>query len=443
MFESLTEKLTTVTQRLSGQGRISEKDVDQALREVRLALLEADVNFRVARKFVSRVRKRAVGTEILRSITPGQQIVKIVHEEMTSILSGDNHRLETAPKTPTVIMLVGLQGSGKTTTAAKLALNLRKNGNETLLVAADLRRPAAIEQLESLGKQLTIPVYREDSPSAPVKVAHEGIKKAESLNIPWVILDTGGRLHIDTPMIKELQEIKEAVNPHETLLVLDSMTGQDAVLSSQEFHEQVGLTGIILTKLDGDARGGAALSVTEVTGIPIKYIGVGEKVNDLEQYHPDRLASRILGMGDVLSLVEKAQEEVNEEQAKELDKKMRTASFTLEDFLDQFQTVRRMGSLSQIMEMLPGFSQISKKLPKEALDEKQLVSAEAIIRSMTYQERRNPDIIGGSRRKRIANGSGTKPQDVNQLLNKFRQTQKLMKQVSQGKIPGGPLGFLG
>ena len=443
MFETLTEKLTGVLGRLTGKGRLTEKDVDDALREVRLALLEADVNFRVARDFVGSVRERAVGSGVLQSISPGQQVVKIVHEELTAILSGGNHKLEPSPQPPTVVMLAGLQGSGKTTTAAKLALQIRKRGQGSMLVAADLRRPAAIEQLEILGRQLSISVYREDPSSTAVKVARAGVERAKAEGIPWVILDTGGRLHIDDAMMQELEEVKGAVHPHETLLVLDAMTGQDAVQSSQEFHQRVGITGVILTKLDGDARGGAALSVTQVTGIPIKYIGVGEKTDALEPFYPDRLASRILGMGDVLTLVEKAQQEIDEKKAGEIEQKMRRAAFTLEDFLDQLQSVKRMGSFSQIMDMIPGFSQISKRLPQDALDEKQLGKVEAVIRSMTPQERHTPDIIGGSRRKRIARGSGTMPQDVNQLLNQFRQAQRMMKQIAQGKMPRGPMGMLG
>lgn len=439
MFETLTEKLTAVFNKLRGKGKLTEKDVDEALKEVRMALLEADVNFRVARDFVDRVRQRAVGTGVLQSLTPGQQVVTIVYEELTKILSGGDHNLKPAPQSPTVVMLVGLQGSGKTTTAAKLALRLRRQGQRPLLVAADLKRPAAIDQLITLGKQLDIPVYQEGTSSTAVKVCQAGVTKARELGTNWVLLDTGGRLHIDDALMQELVEIKQAVAPHETLLVVDAMTGQDAVRSAQEFHQKVGLAGVILTKLDGDARGGAALSVTHVTGVPIKFVGVGEKNDALEPFYPDRMASRILGMGDVRTLVEKAQQEVDEKRAKELEKKLRTATFDLEDFLEQLQRVRKMGPLTQVLEMLPGFSQVSKRLPKEAIDENQFSRIEAIIHSMTPNERRGPEMINASRRRRIAMGSGTTPQDVSQLLNQFRQAQKLMKQLANvrgSKLPG-------
>ncbi|MEE8159735.1 MAG: signal recognition particle protein [Dehalococcoidia bacterium] len=435
MFEALTDKLTAAFNRLTSRGRLAEKDVDEALRQVRLALLEADVNFKVARDFVAKVRERAVGQDVLESLSPGQQVVKIVHEELTAVLSGDNHKLTRSSQSPTVLMLVGLQGSGKTTTAAKLASQLRRQGQTSLLIAADLRRPAAIEQLVALGKQMDIPVYSEDTSSTTVKVARAGIDRARELGMSWAIIDTGGRLHIDKEMMRELAEVHDRVSPHEVILVLDAMTGQDAVQAAEEFHRQVPLTGLIMTKLDGDARGGAALSVTRVTGIPIKFLGMGERTDALEPFHPDRLASRILGMGDVLTLVEKAQEVVDEKRAKELEKKLRKASFDLEDFLEQLQNLKRMGSIGQFMEMIPGFSQMSKRLPKGAFDEGELTKVEAIIHSMTPQERRNPDIINGSRRRRIALGSGTKPQDINQLINQFGQAQKMMRQMTQGRGP--------
>ncbi len=435
MFEALTDKLTAAFNRLTSRGRLAEKDVDEALRQVRLALLEADVNFKVARDFVAKVRERAVGQDVLESLSPGQQVVKIVHEELTAVLSGDNHKLIRSSQSPTVLMLVGLQGSGKTTTAAKLASQLRRQGQTSLLIAADLRRPAAIEQLVALGKQMDIPVYSEDTSSTTVKVARAGIDRARELGMSWAIIDTGGRLHIDKEMMRELAEVHDRVSPHEVILVLDAMTGQDAVQAAEEFHRQVPLTGLIMTKLDGDARGGAALSVTRVTGIPIKFLGMGERTDALEPFHPDRLASRILGMGDVLTLVEKAQEVVDEKRAKELEKKLRKASFDLEDFLEQLQNLKRMGSIGQFMEMIPGFSQMSKRLPKGAFDEGELTKVEAIIHSMTPQERRNPDIINGSRRRRIALGSGTKPQDINQLINQFGQAQKMMRQMTQGRGP--------
>ena len=433
MFEALTERLNDVFKTLTGKGRLTEKDVDDGLRQVRLALLEADVNFKVVRDLVNQVRERAVSEDVMTSLSPGQQVVKIINEELTSILSGGDHKLIQASRPPTVVMMVGLQGSGKTTTAAKLALHARQEGHRPLLIAADLRRPAAIEQLATLGKQLDIPVYQEDPSSTAVKVAKAGVKHAEQTGLDWAIVDTGGRLHIDEEMMVELQDVKSAVSPHEILLVSDAMTGQDAVSSAQEFHERVSLTGLIMTKLDGDARGGAAISITQVTSVPIKFIGVGERTDALEPFYPDRLASRILGMGDVLSLIEKAQQAVDEEQAKQLEKKIRTASFDLEDFLEQFQSVKKMG-FTQILDMIPGFSQMKKRLPQE-FDEKQLVKFEAIIQSMTPGERHDPDILNGRRRRRIAMGSGTAPQDVNQLLNQFRQAQKLMKQMSRARSP--------
>ena len=433
MFEALTEKLDGIFQRLTGKGRLTEKDVDEALRQVRLALLEADVNFRVARDLVSRVRERAVDSAVMESLSPGQQVVKIVHEELTAILSGGDHKLTQASRLPTILMLVGLQGSGKTTTAAKLAFQLRQRGQGSLLIAADLRRPAAIQQLVTLGKQLDIPVYQEDASSTTVKVVRAGVQQAEQMGANWAIIDTGGRLHIDEEMMEEMEEVKSAVSPDEVLLVVDAMTGQDAVLSAQEFHQRVNITGLIIAKLDGDARGGAAISITQVTGVPIKFIGVGERTDALEPFYPDRLASRILGMGDVLSLIDKAEQAVDEKQAKEIERKIRRATFDLEDFLEQFQSVKKMG-LSQILEMIPGFSQVKKRMPSE-FDEKQLIKFEAIIRSMTPDERHNPDILNGRRRRRIAVGSGTTPQDVNQLLNQFRQAQKLMKQLSRSRGP--------
>ena len=433
MFEALTEKLDGIFQRLTGKGRLTEKDVDEALRQVRLALLEADVNFRVARDLVSRVRERAVDSAVMESLSPGQQVVKIVHEELTAILSGGDHKLTQASRLPTILMLVGLQGSGKTTTAAKLAFQLRQRGQGSLLIAADLRRPAAIQQLVTLGKQLDIPVYQEDASSTTVKVVRAGVQQAEQMGVNWAIIDTGGRLHIDEEMMEEMEEVKSAVSPDEVLLVVDAMTGQDAVLSAQEFHQRVNITGLIIAKLDGDARGGAAISITQVTGVPIKFIGVGERTDALEPFYADRLASRILGMGDVLSLIDKAEQAVDEKQAKEIERKIRRATFDLEDFLEQFQSVKKMG-LSQILEMIPGFSQVKKRMPSE-FDEKQLIKFEAIIRSMTPDERHNPDILNGRRRRRIAVGSGTTPQDVNQLLNQFRQAQKLMKQLSRSRGP--------
>ena len=436
MLENLTEKLTGILGKLTSKGRLTDKDIDEALGMVRRSLLEADVNFRVARDFVAAVKERALGSDVLESLTPGQQVVKIVHEELTSLLTGGEHRLMPSSQPTNAVMLVGLQGSGKTTTAAKLALSLRRQDRKALLIAADLRRPAAIQQLETLGKQLGIPVYSEDpATSTVVQVAKNGMKRAEELGVHWAIVDTGGRLQIDNELMKELEEVKTAISPQEILLVIDAMTGQDAVNAAEGFHEKVSLTGLIMTKMDGDARGGAALSVTRVTGVPIKYMGVGERPDALELFYPDRMASRILDMGDVLTLIEKAQESVDENQAKEMERKFREASFDLEDFLTQIQAVKKMGSLSQIMEMIPGMGQMSSKLKAGALDDSQIERVEAIIRSMTREERQKPEIINGSRRRRISRGSGTTPQDINQLLNQFRQTQKMMRQLSRSRNP--------
>ena len=436
MFENLTGRLTGIFNRLSSKGRLTDADVDQALGEVRRSLLEADVNFRVVRDFVARVKERAQGSEILESLTPGQQVVKIVHEELTSLLSGGSHTLTLSSQPVTAIMLVGLQGSGKTTTAAKLALDLRKQGHRSLLIAADLRRPAAIQQLETLGRQLEIPVYSEDPASSnAIKVAQGGLERAHQLAANWAIIDTGGRLQIDDELMRELEEVKKAVSPQEVLLVADAMTGQDAVKTAEGFHQRVGLTGLIMSKMDGDARGGAALSITRVTGVPIKYMGVGERPDGLEMFHPDRLASRILAMGDVLTLIEKAQDAMDEKQTKEMERKFRQASFDLNDFLEQLQSVKKIGSLDQIMEMIPGMGQMGKKMPVGDLDENRVNRIEAIIHSMTPEERQRPEIINGSRRRRISRGSGTTPQDINQLLNQFKQTQKLVKQVSRSRNP--------
>ena len=432
MFELLTEKLSRVFRNLGGKGRLSEKDIDEALREVRLALLEADVNFKVVKSFVSQVRERAITAQVLESLTPAQQIIKIVNEELTAVLGGGQSRLQPAAHPPTVAMLIGLQGSGKTTTAAKLALHLKHSGQRTLLVAADTRRPAAIEQLATLGQQLDIPVYNEDTKAKPISICKNGLKRAKELAVSWVVIDTGGRLHIDDTLMKELTDIKKEISPSEVLLVVDAMTGQDAVRAAEEFQAKVGLSGLILTKLDGDARGGAALSIRSVTGVPIKFIGIGEKTDALEPFYPDRLASRILGMGDMLTLIEKTQQGFDQKRAEELQKKLQSASLTLEDFLEQLQQVKKMGPLNQLMDMIPGFSRLTKQLP-QGLEEKQLKKVEAIVLSMTPEERRKPSIIDGRRRRRIALGSGTTPQDVNQLLNQFNQMQKLMKQFGSGK----------
>jgi signal recognition particle subunit SRP54 len=435
MFEALSTKLDAVFKRLAGRGRLTEKDVDEALREVRVALLEADVHFRVVRDFVAAIRERAVGSDVLQSLTPAQHVIKIVNEELIKLL-GEPAKLASAMFPPTVIMLVGLQGSGKTTTAAKLALHLRKQGGRPVMVAADVYRPAAVDQLVALGKQLTIPVYQQGVKADPVEIVQKGIAFAREQGATAVILDTAGRLHIDEALMQEVVRIKEKVTPQEVLLVVDAMTGQDAVRAAGEFHEKVGITGLVLTKMDGDARGGAALSVRAVTGVPIKFMGTGEKADGLEPFYPDRLASRILGMGDMLTLIEKAQENFDQQKAEEMQRKMRTASFTLEDFLDQLQQVKKLGSLSQLIEMIPGMSGMARKLPAGALDDKQMKRVEAIIYSMTPQERRRPEVLDGSRRRRIASGSGVTPADVNQLLNQFEQMRKMMKQYS-AMLSGG------
>ena len=433
MFEALTEKLNGVFHGLGNKGRLTEKDIDAALREVRMALLEADVNFRVAREFVATIRERVLGEGLLQSLSPGQQVIKITNEELTNIISGGSHRLEHGPRQPNTILMVGLNGGGKTTASAKIARHLKQDGQTPFLVAADLYRPAAIDQLEVLAGQVGVDIHSERDTSNTVAVAQKGIKRASDANAAWVIVDTAGRFQIDDGLMSELERVRDAIKPVETLLVLDSMTGQDAVRVAEEFHERIGVTGLVLTKMDGDARGGAALSITKVTGIPIKFIGTGEQMDALEVFHPDRLASRILGMGDMLTLIEKTQLNFDEEQAIELERKMRQATFDLNDFLQQLQQLKKMGPLAQVMEMIPGFSAMKSKMPTEDLDDSNLDRVEAIIYSMTPQERQRPDMIGGSRRRRIARGSGTTAQDVNQLLNQFKQMQKMMRQMSTGK----------
>ncbi|MDA8219210.1 MAG: signal recognition particle protein [Dehalococcoidales bacterium] len=438
MFESLSDRLQATFTRLRGKGKLTEKDVDEALREVRLALLEADVNYKVVKQFVAKIRERAVGVDVLESLTPAQQVIKVVNEELINVL-GEPGKLDLGGVPPHVIMLVGLQGAGKTTVAAKLALRLRKQGQKPLLVAADVRRPAAIQQLITLGKQIEVPVYNEQGGSPP-NICANAVKRAQETASSVLILDTAGRLHIDEQMMDEVAQVRKKTTPQEVLLVADAMTGQDAVRVADEFNQRVGLTGLILTKVDGDARGGAALSMRSVTGVPIKFLSVGEKLDALEQFYPDRLASRILGMGDMLSLIEKAQETIDQRDAKALEKKLRTASFDLEDFLKQMQQIKKMGPLSQILEMIPGLSGMVRKLPAEAMDEKQMRRVEAIIYSMTPEERRRPDLLDGSRRRRVARGSGVSPQEVNQLLNQFKQMQKMMRAVAtqQGKGRAAP-----
>jgi signal recognition particle subunit SRP54 len=433
MFEVLSEKLNGVFHGLGNKGRLTEKDIDAALKEVRMALLEADVNFKVAREFVASIRARVLVDGLLQSLTPGQQVIKITNEELTNILSGGSHKLEHSPSLPSTILMVGLNGGGKTTASAKIARFLKQDGQTPFLVAADLYRPAAIDQLEILSKQVSVDIYTERDTTDTVAVAKKGVQRASEANAAWAIVDTAGRFQVNDELMDELEKVRDAIKPVETLLVLDSMTGQDAVRVAEEFHERIGVTGLVLTKMDGDSRGGAALSITKVTGIPIKFIGTGEQMEALEQFHPDRLASRILGMGDMFTLIEKTQENFDEDQAIELERKMRQSTFDLDDFLQQLQSLRKMGPLTQVMDMIPGFSAIKSKLPTEDLDESNLGRVEAIIYSMTPQERQRPGIIGGSRRRRIARGSGTTPQDVNQLLNQFKQMQKMMRQMSSGK----------
>ena len=442
MFEIISDKLAKVFRGLSSKGRLSEKDIDDALRQVRLALLEADVNFKVVKDFVSRVRERSLGAEVSQSLNPAQQIIKIVNEEITATLGREQTHLVSSAHPPSVAMLVGLQGGGKTTTAAKLALHLKHSGQRPLLVAADTRRPAAIEQLATLGKQLDIPVYSEAPGTTSKDICAHALTKARELATTWVIVDTAGRLHIDETMMEELAQLERELKPSEVLLIVDAMTGQDAVRIAEEFHSRVNLTGLILTKMDGDARGGAALSIRWVSGVPIKFIGTGEKVDAFEPFYPDRLASRILGMGDMLTFIEKAEKTLDEQKVKELEKKVRTASFNLDDFLSQLREIKKIGPLGQLAEMIPGMSQLAKRLP-DGTEEKQLKKVEAIILSMTPDERHNPSIIDGSRRGRIARGSGVKPQDINQLLNQFRQMQKLMKMGARGKLPRNLMGMFG
>ncbi|HLH25181.1 MAG TPA: signal recognition particle protein [Chloroflexota bacterium] len=440
MFESLSDKLQEVFGRLGRKGKLTEQDVDAAMKEVRMALLEADVSFKVVKQFVARVRERAVGVDVLESLTPAQQVVKIVHDELLTLLGNEPGKINIASTPPTVVMLVGLQGSGKTTTAAKLALNLRKQGQRPLLVAADPYRPAAVDQLQTLGKQIDVPVFA-DPRLKPPDLARAAVEHARSMNQNVVILDTAGRLHIADDLMAELQQIKGKVQPHEIVLVADAMTGQDAVRVADEFNQKVPLTGMILTKMDGDARGGAALSIREVTGVPIKFIGMGEKLDALEPYYPDRLATRILGMGDVLTLIEKAQQNFDQSQAEVLQKKMRTGTFTLNDYLGQIQSLRNMGPLEQILDMIPGLSRMMKGDNMPALAEKDLKRVEAIIQSMTPYERDHPEIIGGSRKRRIARGSGTTAADINQLLNQHKQMQQMMKQIGRGRLPAGLTGM--
>ncbi|MCR4401895.1 MAG: signal recognition particle protein [Firmicutes bacterium] len=427
MFENLTARLQETFRRLRGKGKLSERDVDEALREVRIALLEADVNFKVVRDFIARVRGRACGQEVMASLSPGQQVIKIVNAELTALMGGQESRLQYSSKPPTVIMLVGLQGSGKTTTAAKLAHLLKRHGKHPLLVAADTKRPAAIRQLQVLGERVGVDVVATHEGDDAVRVAKQGMERAAGLGRDVVIVDTAGRLHVDDELMDELAQMKAQLNPAEVLLVVDAMTGQDAVNVARVFNERLGLSGMILTKLDGDARGGAALSARAVTGQPVKFVGVGEKMDALEPFHPDRMASRILGMGDVLSLIERAEAAYDEEQARKLAEKIKSNEFTLEDFADQLRQMKKIGPLDEILSMLPGFGRI-RGAAEVKVDEGQLKRVEAIVNSMTPEERRNPTIIDGSRRKRIARGSGTRIQDVNSVLRQFEQVRDMLRQ---------------
>jgi len=426
-FESLSDKFQNIFSNLKKKGRLTEADVKTAMREVKLALLEADVNFKVVKQFVNKVKERAVGQDVMEGLNPGQQVIKIVHEELIELMGSEQTKLTYSTDGPTVFMMVGLQGAGKTTTTGKLGGNIKKAGKNPLLVACDVYRPAAIKQLQVVGSQLDIPVFTMGDKNKPVDIAKAAIEHANKNNFDVVIIDTAGRLHIDEQMMDELIEVKEATSPQEILLVVDAMTGQDAVNVAEKFNELIGISGVVLTKLDGDTRGGAALSVRSVTSKPIKYVGMGEKLTDLEPFYPDRMASRILGMGDVLTLIEKAQEAIDEKKAYELQKKIRKAEFTFEDFLDQMQQIKKMGSLNDILSMIPG---LSKQMGNVQIDDKEISKIESMILSMTLEERANPSLMNPSRKKRIAEGSGNKIQDVNRFIKQFEQSKKMMKQMS-------------
>lgn len=436
MFESLSDKLQNVMKKLKGQTRITEKELDIMLREVKLALLEADVNYKVVKDFIQKIKEKSLGEEVMKSLTPGQQVVKIVRDELTLLLGDGESKLNISPNPPTVIMLVGLQGSGKTTLCGKLSNYLRKQGKKPLMVACDVYRPAAIKQLETLGKSLNIDVYSEEENKNVVEIATNALKKAQSKLCDVVIVDTAGRLQIDEALMNELVDLKKTVRPHEIMLVVDSMTGQEAVNVADKFNEVVGIDSITMSKLDSDSRGGAALSVKSITKKPIKFASVGEKLSDLEPFYPDRVASRILGMGDVLSIIDKAEEAYDEEQAIDLEKKIRKNEFTLDDYLDQMKKIRKMGSFKSLLAMLPG---IPKEIRDAEFDEKQIDRINAIVTSMTKEERRNPKILNASRRIRIAKGSGNKVQDINRFMEQFEQMQKMMKSMMSGKGKFGAL----
>jgi len=438
MFQDLTEKFEVVFKNLRGHGKLTEKNVADTMREIRRVLLEADVNFKVAKNFIASVQERALGHEVIKSVTPAQQVIKILHAELTALMGESAAGIKTASTPPTVIMLVGLQGSGKTTLAGKLAKHLKNKGRNPLLVAADLQRPAAVEQLKIIADQVGVSVLAEFE-STPVKICSQGLQQAQKASNDTVIFDTAGRLHVDEALMEELSQIKAKTQPHEIFFVADGMTGQDAVNTAQEFVQRLDFTGIVLTKLDGDARGGAALSIRAVTGKPIKFISVGEKLDALEKFHPDRMASRILGMGDVVSLVERAQHAVDQEKTRKIEKKLRRQEFTLEDFYDQLQQIKNMGPLEELMQMIPGMG--GKAMKGLAVDEHALIRIEAIINSMTPEERRRPTMIDGSRRKRVARGSGTNVQEVNKLLKQFQMMQKMVKRMSKVGMKGLPMGF--
>lgn len=427
IFEGLADKLQGALGKLKSKGKLTEKDVKEAMREVKLALLEADVNFKVVKDFVKKVQERAVGQEVMESLTPAQHVIKIVNEELTSLMGDVQSKIMISPKPPTVIMMVGLQGAGKTTTSGKLGGYFKKQGKKPLLVACDIYRPAAIKQLQVVGEKLDIPVFSMGDKESPVNIAKAGYNHALKNNNDLVIIDTAGRLHIDETLMDELKNIKSEIKPHEILLVVDSMTGQDAVNVAESFNEALGVDGVVLTKLDGDTRGGAALSIRAVTQKPIKFIGMGEKLDDLEPFHPDRMASRILGMGDILSLIEKAQENIDLEKAKELESKIKKQELDFEDFLEQMEQIQKMGPLNKVLEMIPGIGQVKDQLGDIDMNNKEIVKTKAIVQSMTIEERRNPSILNASRKKRIARGSGTSVQDVNRLIKQFGEMKKMMK----------------
>ncbi|MFQ5382691.1 MAG: signal recognition particle protein [Dehalococcoidia bacterium] len=438
MFETLTEKLQGAFKRFGARGVVTEEDLDQALREVRMAMLEADVNFRVVREFTARVKELALGAAVLQSLTPVQQVVDIVHGELVEMLGGEAPKLETALRPPTVILMVGLQGSGKTTSAVKLASLLKRQGQRPLLAACDVYRPAAVEQLVTLAHNVDIPIHEEGTREKPGNIAANALDKAGRMNATHLIVDTAGRLHIDDEMMDEVAGLQKQLTPQEVLFVADAMAGQDAVTAAKEFHDRVGVTGLILTKMDGDARGGAALSIRAVIGVPVKFIGLGEKADALELFHPDRLAGRILGMGDMLTLIEKAKDTMGEDDTDKFAEKLRKGSFDLQDFIEQLRKVRNMGPLGQLVSMLPGFSKIKMQLDVDDLDDSFFLQAEAIVLSMTPWERRHPEKVDGRRRRRISRGSGTTPADVNQLLKQFFEARKIARSITSGKVPAIP-----